>query len=444
MNKSLLFLALILLPWLMAGQTAEPSVLEAAETAGIVNAVADSMEACYVFPDKGLAMKKALLENLSAGRYKALTLPKLADVVSRDLLALSKDKHLAVRLAGGPGPGGAGMPFEENLQPFTEVKILPGNVGYVRFDGFAQGEPALRGALGAMSLVSETDALIFDMRYNGGGGMALIQVLCGILLDKPTLINKVYLRPTDRTMESWSAEITHSAGFVVRNPETGLRDTLKTMGGYEKLQKIPVYVLTSSYTFSAAEEFTYNLQSLERAKIVGEVTGGGAHPVRPVRVPGGLSIKMPFARSINPVTNTNWEGTGIQPNIPAKAGQALETAHLDALQSLLATAGEGRKDGLLWEIEGLQAAAQAVMPTEADLKKFTGAYGDRTITLENGRLHSQRADGPKFALTPLSSLLFRLDDNVRLQFQQDAGGQVTGVELLRKGRKGETQRRSLP
>ena len=100
-----------------------------------------------------------------------------------------------------------------------------------------------------------------------------------------------------------------------------------------------VYVLTSKRTFSAAEEFTYNLQTQKRATIVGETTGGGAHPGGPQPINDHFAVWVPSGRAANPVTKTNWEGTGVKPDIEVPADQALKTAHLAALKKAL-----GNKD----------------------------------------------------------------------------------------------------
>jgi C-terminal processing protease CtpA/Prc len=92
------------------------------------------------------------------------------------------------------------------------------------------------------------------------------------------------------------------------------------------LQTIPIYILTSKTTFSAGEEFTYDLQSQKRATIIGETTGGGAHPVRPFSVSNGFVANIPFARAINPVTKTNWETIGVKPDVAVPMDQALDVA----------------------------------------------------------------------------------------------------------------------
>src|SRR5262249_10427141 len=99
--------------------------------------------------------------------------------------------------------------------------------------------------------------------------------------------------------------------------------------------KKPIYVLTSSQTFSGGEEFTYDLQALERAVVVGERTAGGAHLTAPVRIDDHFTLRVPFARAVNPITHTDWEGVGVMP--------AVEATAVDALQVALARLRDGRR-----------------------------------------------------------------------------------------------------
>jgi C-terminal processing protease CtpA/Prc len=134
-------------------------------------------------------------------------------------------------------------------------------------------------------------------------------------------LNDFYIRETDTRREFFTTADVEGRRF-----------------GKEK----PVYVLVSNRTFSAAEEFTYNLKNLKRATIAGETTGGGAHPGGVRRITDHFGIWLPNGRAINPITKTNWEGTGIEPDIAVDAARALEAAHLDALKKLLATATDAR------------------------------------------------------------------------------------------------------
>jgi C-terminal processing protease CtpA/Prc len=197
---------------------------------------------------------------------------------------------------------------------YRRVERLPGNVGYLQVDGFMHPDVAADPAAAAMNFLANTDALIIDLRRNGGGGPQSVALLCSYLFDeKPVHLNDLYWRKGDRTEEFW---------------------TLKELAGKRYLGR-DVYLLTSHRTFSAAEEFAYDLQSLKRVTIVGETTGGGAHPGGGVPIGEHFMVFIPSGRAINPITKTNWEGTGVKPDVEATADKALETAHQLAVKKLL-------------------------------------------------------------------------------------------------------------
>lgn len=287
--------------------------LDAAARVEAIDAIADSLAKFYVFPETGDKMAAAIRKAQASGAYDSLvTDAAFARKLTDDLRDICHDKHLAVRTGPvrGHGDDEAATPDQveamrrENFA-FRKTEILPGNIGYVKFDGFVGMKEAEPTASAAMNFVANCDALIFDLRENGGGDPEMINFICGYLFDSPTLLNRFYNRPTDSTTESYSRAEVPGARFG---------------------QTKPVYVLTSHYTFSGAEEFCYDLQNLKRGMVVGEVTGGGAHPVSPRPAGPRFSVFVPYARAINPVTETNWEGVGIQPDIAAKADEALEVA----------------------------------------------------------------------------------------------------------------------
>jgi C-terminal processing protease CtpA/Prc len=182
--------------------------------------------------------------------------------------------------------------------------VRAGNIGYLKFDQFWSPDICGEIASQAMSKLADVDALIVDLRDNGGGDPAMVALISSYLFDKPTHLNDVWTRRTNQTRESWTRDVPG-----------------KKLGGAK-----PVYVLTSARTFSGAEDFSYNLKNLKRATIVGEQTGGGAHPTNGFRIDGHFAIRVPFARSINPISHTNWEGTGVTPDVRVPAADALETA----------------------------------------------------------------------------------------------------------------------
>jgi C-terminal processing protease CtpA/Prc len=188
---------------------------------------------------------------------------------------------------------------------FVKVEQLDGNVGYVKFNGFADVDFCGATASSAMNFVAASRALIVDLRDNGGGSPAMVAYVSSYLFSTRTHLNDLWTRRTGATQEFWTRDDIPGRRF-----------------GGEK----PVYVLTSARTFSGAEEFTYNLKSLKRATIIGETTGGGAHPVSGHRIDDHFMIGVPFARAVNPITHTNWEGVGVTPDVKVPAADALATA----------------------------------------------------------------------------------------------------------------------
>jgi retinol-binding protein 3 len=302
-------------------QPAPPATLDAATRAAVIEGAIDHMRRAYIFEDVAAKMAEALQARVSQKAYDAITSPQeFARTLTQDLQAVSRDKHLRIVFNATGLPQRSGAPTAEERAKqlaaerqrnfgFLRVEVLDGNVGYIELRSFS-GTPEARGtAVAAMNFVADTSALIFDLRRNGGGSPFMIGILSSYLFDEVVHLNDFYIRETDTKRE-----------FFTTADVDGRRY------GKEK----PVYVLVSNYTFSAAEEFTYNLKNLKRATIVGETTGGGAHPGGVRRITDHFGIWLPNGRAINPITKTNWEGTGIEPDIEVPAAEALEAALANA------------------------------------------------------------------------------------------------------------------
>jgi hypothetical protein len=298
----------------IGGDGAEPASLSADQISAIVAEAAERLESSYVFPDVGLAMAKHVREKLEAGGYNEFADEgRLARQLTTDLRSISHDLHLGVRVIG-PAPTGEPERREPSTMlrelaadnyGFRDVRVLPGNIGYLKFDAFVPGPEAEATAAGAMAFLRGCEALVFDLRANGGGSPEMIRFLTSYLFEKPTHLNDMVDREGDVVQEFW----TH-AEVPGERPAAG----------------VPVFVLTSSRSFSGAEEFSYNLKSLGRGTIVGERTGGGAHPVRMERIGERLGLGVPFMRARNPITKTNWEGKGVEPDVSVPAAEALDRA----------------------------------------------------------------------------------------------------------------------
>lgn len=277
----------------------------------IVNRLADIMNENYVFPEKGKAMHDLIKSNLQKGEYDNIaSADAFAAQLDADLKSVIFDKHIRVSFnketvmaIQNREPGG-GRKMPENYG-FKEVKILDDQIGYLDLRGFLDMRVARKAAKKAMDKLIEADAIIFDLRQNGGGSPSMIRFISSYIFgDEPVHLNDFYWRPDDSYSESW----TRPSAASVHKPD------------------IPVYVLTSDYTFSAAEEFTYNLKNLKRATIIGETTGGGAHPGGPMIINDAFFVNVPQGRAINPITKTNWEGVGIEPHIKTTSEEALDKA----------------------------------------------------------------------------------------------------------------------
>lgn len=298
----------------------------------IVTKALELLRANYVFPEQAGQAATAIEARLEAGEYDDLDEITLTERLTRDLQEITGDRHLRVVLGGGPGPrrqriGEPEEPKDHEARRLAmrrmgrldnfgirQVERLDGNVGYL--DVRRVAVPANAGpAIGAaMELVAGTYALIIDLRHNGGGAPEGVVFWCSYLLDeRPTHLNDIFHADTGETRQFWALPYVPGTRYPDR----------------------PVFVLTSGRTFSGGEDFAYTLQALGRATVVGETTGGGAHPTRGFPISAAVHIGIPFARSVNPVTGTNWQGTGVVPDVPADAERAYDVAYARALEEVL-------------------------------------------------------------------------------------------------------------
>lgn len=308
----------------------QPDMPVNAETrAKVIEIMLERLNDAYVYPEVAKKMEASIRERVSKGAYDSIESSQaFAEKLTEDLQAVSKDKHLRVRYSHEPTPAhpDRGEPSAEERDRrrhelawmnhgFEKAERLPGNIGYIQFRGFYNDEWGAETVASAMSFIANTDALIIDLRQNGGGTPGMVTLLSSYLLGpEPVHLNSLYWREGDRTEEFW---------------------TRREISGKRYLGK-DVYILTSKRTFSAAEEFTYNLKNLKRATIVGETTGGGAHPGGGFRINEHFHMFIPMGRAINPITKTNWESVGVEPDINVPADLALKTAHLAALKKNVA------------------------------------------------------------------------------------------------------------
>lgn len=298
--------------------------IDAATRARVIAAAIAKIDEFYVFPDVAKKMGAAVRARAKRGEYDSDTDGNaFAKLLTEHFRDVSHDKHLSVSFSPvrlpeespAPSPDAIAQ-FRAAMQEancgFEKVELLSGNVGYLKFNFFADPEVCGATAIAAMNFLANVDAVIFDLRQNGGGDPKMVALLSTYLFAKQTHLNDLWERKSGETHQYW---------------------TLPYVPG-KHLATVPVFVLTSHRTFSGGEEFSNNLKVLKRATIVGEVTGGGAHPVTGHRIDDRFTIGVPFARAINPTTKTNWEGVGVEPDVKVPAADALTTAQALASKEL--------------------------------------------------------------------------------------------------------------
>lgn len=318
--------SLVLLVFFTVATSAQFSSKQKKET---IDSVISVLEKNYVFPDVAKQLSVYLQAQLKSKAYDTISSGSVfADFVSADLRRVGNDRHLRLQYFDNVLPPQVTDPLElspEDRKGYTQwliaenygitsLQVLPGNIGYVDFKWFCGPEFAGETYAAMMDYLAHTDALIIDLR-NSQGAMSteVIPFLSSYFFEKPVHLNDYYWRKGNRTIQAW---------------------TYSMVPGKKYLNK-PVYILTSGKTFSGAEELAYNFKNLKRATLIGESTGGGANGGGTIRVNDHFNMFVPLGRSINPITNTNWEGVGVMPDTVIKSNRALHKARVSALEYLI-------------------------------------------------------------------------------------------------------------
>ena len=292
------------------------SNLDAAQRRRVLDGAIAKLNEYYVYPDISRQMTKALVAHQMQGAYNNITdAETFASVLTMHLREVSHDAHLFVGYNPEENPASHDGPTPTELAryrsdmlasncTFDNIQTLPRNVGYVKFDEFPDPAICRPTVEAAMKKLNHSDAIIFDLRENHGGDPRMVALIASYLFDRPTHVNDIYDRRENTTQHFWT-----------KSPVPG-----------NNLANKRAYVLTSHSTFSGAEEFSYDLKMLKRATLIGETTGGGAHPARTHQIDDHFRIRVPGARPINPISKKDWEGTGVEPDIKVSADNALAAA----------------------------------------------------------------------------------------------------------------------
>jgi tetratricopeptide (TPR) repeat protein len=279
----------------------------------VIDRVSRLLQTNYVFAEKSGSASRFLNEQLLNSAYKGLDHPRsFAQALTKDLQEFLGDKHIRIRelsAAEGSEDPLFSLLYDhydkyKHNYGIRDVRVYPGNIGYLELQSFEPLELSRNKISAAMKILADVSALIIDLRRNSGGNPVTVQYLCSYLFEQPTHLNSQYWRRGDYTEEFWTFD--HVDG--------------------QQLGDVPIYILTSQFSFSAAEEFAYDLQVLKRAMVIGETTGGGANPGHSFRIDNRFIVFIPTGRAINPVTQSNWEGVGVQPDIEVSAAKALDIA----------------------------------------------------------------------------------------------------------------------
>jgi tetratricopeptide (TPR) repeat protein len=382
--RLLLFLSAVVLctasmPQTGVCQETNPPLMPAGKVA-LIDSIAALVTDHYVLADRARAFGASLRFRYESGSYDDLaTSAEFAEAVTADLREITGDAHFLMRVIESSDVGErAQSPLHHPVRlfrlsqlehlGFVRLEWLEGNIGYVDLIRFYPISESRDMVDAAMRFLSGADAVIIDLRQNGGGAGESLPYFTRYFLPYPTQLTGWYSRETDFLTEFWTVK-------DVRGP---------------RLSDVPLFILTSERTFSAAEMFAYDMQVRGRAMLVGTATGGGAHSVDLFQLDDRFEVYIPTARAINPVTDGNWEGVGVIPDVEVPADVALDTALVLARtaareyrqpeDAVLAAAVQGMEKALARAEEAYRAGREA--EGEMALDDFLASGADQGLLNE--------------------------------------------------------------
>lgn len=372
----------------------------------IIDSLIQKLEEFYIKQNTIPIIGQKLVENYQKGNYKRSLVPKeFARILTSDLIEISKDLHFNVIYDEkwvNDQQKNKDPALQKDLKSedlllakknnfgFRKVEILEGNVGYLGFNYFHDPAEANETATTTMKFLENTDALIIDLRNNNGGVMEMGQFISSYFFSNKDLpLYKYYYYEKNRK------KIVREMWLLPAVPGNRLAD-------------IDIYILTNNATFSAAEWMSYSLQNLKRATIVGEQTAGGAHPVDRKILANGFSINIPFGEVKDPITQLDFEGKGVTPNVASKSKDALNRAHILALEKIYLKNKE-TSNTFNWLLPIIQNRQKSTIIDEKILKSYQGRFGKCELKFENDNLYSIWNNTVKLLLTPIDKDLFLVD-----------------------------------
>jgi len=400
----------------------------------VIRRAAELLEMYYLFPETGKKLAEKIQEQLQQGKYDEISKPSLfGAALHSDLREIIKDGHLHLyyhpqeaealeQRAQQAQPGDEDTHWWEqrwdNNFGLKKAEVLVGNIGYLDIHVFAPVFLAAERIAAAIGFLSDCSALIFDLRQCSGGDPYTVQLLESYLFPpEPLLLHTLEDRFKKRSIQIWT--LPHVPG--------------------KRMPDAPVYILTSAQTFSGGEDFSYTLKHHQRARIVGETSKGGAHIIEFLPVGKGFVLVVPTGQPIHPVTGSNWEGTGVEPDINVPKEHALETAHLHALKTL-ATQSTDKTKAKLYQAFLRRATAiyNPLNLSEKYMRQLIGVYGSYQAIVHDGVLMIESIDQTdRWEATPLTQTLFKIDEDYDGEFELNEQGEATAFTWLeiRSGRK---------
>lgn len=394
--------------------------LSPSATKSLIDSLASQITKYYVLKDQALKMTSYIRKRAKEGQYNNYKDPHaLAGALTSDVLFINRDEHfhveynpeMANELLGNIDdvPKMVAEKLRQEKEKnfgFKKVEVLNGNIGYLELSGFSRLNAYSKAtADAALKLLSNTRAIVIDLRYGIGGSPDMVNHIISHFFKTPTHVADIYIRSENITLPYFTV------------PDSS----------YEPLTEIPLYILTSYKTFSAAEGLCYELQCLKRATIVGEVTRGGAHTVTYRPLSSGFVADIPFGRATSPITKKNWEKVGVTPDIKVPADRALEIAEIKIFEKAFEKAKDSSEiKSLKWQLDLVQSINHPIQLDTATLNQFVGLYGAYTVSYTNGTLYYQKTGKAKFPLIPMTTSVMRVkgNDTFTVEFFKNYFGKV--------------------
>lgn len=425
----LVTIAVVMLPFISMAQH-EKSAMSNATKNIVLESICSAIDSYYVLPEKAKAITDYLRRQNKSNNYNSKFTPEaFANQIMREIRSVHMDRHLRIEfdpelesdiIKFNASSKGQNDILEKDILMekaknfnFKKIEILPANVGYIEFTGFSKSNPVARKTVNAaMHFVANTDALIIDLRNNFGGDGKMANEILSYFFSARTRTGKSF----NRLENTWTDN-------YVEN-ETAITGGLSLT--------MPIYILTSSRTFSAAEGFAYTLQSFSKATIVGTPTRGGAHLTRSFSLGNGFVGFIPYSRGENAITNTDWEGKGVIPSISLDEDNALMTAQTEILNKKLASLSDDEeKRKILWLMNFYKSKSSKIEMAASEIEKFAGKFSEFEISASGNQLLLQDVKNHKTAerLIPITKTLFQFRQDYQVEFLLGDDGVCNSIRM---------------